>query len=281
MHDEYKQIVDNGLLVQLDDARAAVTYDRMVPPGTLQDYRKWVARHDGVTNRAIEDIPREKIRYHVCWGAGPVRTPPTCRCSDIIDLILSVRAGAFVLEMANPRHEHEWQVWEDVKLPKGAVLIPGVISHASNVVEHPELIQRAHRAARQAGRTRERHCRHRLRLRAAAVLSVAFIRRIQWAKLQALVEGARLASKELWGKKKAAKKKAPAKGKRSSQRQFSEAASARLDPSRVRAAWLAGFFRERLLQPLHHHAGDFVAVLFQHHHVAVAADADILEPHES
>ena len=170
MHVEYKQIVDNGLLVQLDDARAAVTYDRMVPPASFQDYRKRVRLYQDVLNRATEGIPTEKIRYHVCWGSWPGPHTTDVPIKDIMDLILRVRAGAYVLEMANPRHEHEWQVWKDVKLPKGSVLIPGVISHATNVVEHPELVKRAHRAAGQAGRPRERHRRHRLRLRAAAVL---------------------------------------------------------------------------------------------------------------
>ena len=207
MHDEYKQIVDNGFLVQLDDARAAVTYDRMVPPGTMKDYRKWVAKQMAVTNRAIQGIPAEKIRYHVCWGSWPGPHTTDVPMREIIDLILSVKAGAFVLEMANPRHEHEWQVWKDVKLPKGAVLIPGVISHVSNVVEHPELVkERIVRLAKLVGREN-----------VIAGSDCGFAQQpthqrvhptIQWAKLQALAEGARLASKELWG---SGKKKAPAK----------------------------------------------------------------------
>jgi 5-methyltetrahydropteroyltriglutamate--homocysteine methyltransferase len=210
MHDEYKQIVDNGFLVQLDDARAAVTYDRMVPPGTMKDYRKWVAKQMAVTNRAIEGIPAEKIRYHVCWGSWPGPHTTDVPMRDIIDLILTVRAGAFVLEMANPRHEHEWQVWKDVKLPKGAVLIPGVISHVSNVVEHPELIcERIVRLAKLVGREN-----------VIAGSDCGFAQQpthqrvhptIQWAKLEALAEGARLASKELWGRGKKAAKKPVAK----------------------------------------------------------------------
>ena len=153
MHVEYKQIVDNGLLVQLDDARAAVTYDRMVPPASFQDYRKRVRLYQDVLNRATEGIPTEKIRYHVCWGSWPGPHTTDVPIKDIMDLILRVRAGAYVLEMANPRHEHEWQVWRDVKLPKGSVLIPGVISHATNVVEHPELVtERIVRLAKLVGR---------------------------------------------------------------------------------------------------------------------------------
>ena len=153
MHVEYKQIVDNGLIAQLDDARAAVTYDRMVPPASFQDYRKRVRLYQDVLNRATEGIPTEKLRYHVCWGSWPGPHTTDVPIKDIMDLILRVRAGAYVLEMANPRHEHEWQVWRDVKLPKGSVLIPGVISHATNVVEHPELVkERIVRLAKLVGR---------------------------------------------------------------------------------------------------------------------------------
>jgi 5-methyltetrahydropteroyltriglutamate--homocysteine methyltransferase len=216
MHIEYKQIVDNGLLVQLDDARAAVTYDRMVPPASFKDYRAWVARHMDVLNRAIEGIPREKIRYHVCWGSWPGPHTTDVPAKDIMDLILRVRAGAYVLEMANPRHEHEWQLWKEIKLPKGAVLIPGVISHATNVVEHPELVkERIVRLAKIVGRENV------IAGTDCGFAQQPFYERvhptIQWAKLQALVEGARLASKELWGKgtrslkKKAAPKKKAAK----------------------------------------------------------------------
>jgi 5-methyltetrahydropteroyltriglutamate--homocysteine methyltransferase len=209
MHDEYKQIVDNGLLVQLDDARAAVTYDRMVPPGSLKDYRNWVARHMDILNAATEGIPTEKIRYHVCWGSWPGPHTTDVPARDIIDLILRVRAGAYVMEMANPRHEHEWRIWEDVKLPKGSVLIPGVISHATNVVEHPELVaERIVRLAKLVGRENV------IAGTDCGFAQQPFYERvhptIQWAKLEALAAGARLASKELWGRKKAAAKKRPA-----------------------------------------------------------------------
>ena len=208
MHVEYKQIVDNGLIAQLDDARAAVTYDRMVPPASFQDYRKRVRLYQDVLNRATEGIPTEKLRYHVCWGSWPGPHTTDVPIKDIMDLILRVRAGAYVLEMANPRHEHEWQVWRDVKLPKGSVLIPGVISHATNVVEHPELVkERIVRLAKLVGRENV------IAGTDCGFAQQPFYQRvhptIQWAKLQSLVEGARLASKELWGrgKKSAAKKK--------------------------------------------------------------------------
>jgi 5-methyltetrahydropteroyltriglutamate--homocysteine methyltransferase len=214
MHDEYQQIVDNGLLVQLDDARAAVTYDRMVPPGTFKDYRKWVAHLVDILNAATEGVPTENIRYHVCWGSWPGPHTTDVPARDIMDLILRVRAGAYVLEMANPRHEHEWQIWRDIKLPKGSVLIPGVISHATNVVEHPELVkERIVRLAKLVGRENV------IAGTDCGFAQQPFYQRvhptIQWAKLEALVEGARLASKELWGTRRAAKKKAAAKAKKS------------------------------------------------------------------
>ena len=140
MRTEYKMIVDAGFLLQLDDARAAVTYDRMVPPAAFADYRKWVDMHMEVLNHAIEGLPPERIRYHVCWGSWPGPHTTDVPLKEIVDLILKVKVGAYVIEGANPRHEHEWKVWKDVKLPDGKVLIPGVISHATNVVEHPELV---------------------------------------------------------------------------------------------------------------------------------------------
>ena len=120
-----------------------------------------------VLNHAIEGLPADRIRYHVCWGSWPGPHTTDVPLKDIVDLILKVNVGAYVVEGANPRHEHEWRVWKDVKLPPGKVLIPGVISHATNVVEHPELVG-AYRAPREAHRARH-HCRDRLRLCARAV----------------------------------------------------------------------------------------------------------------
>ena len=212
MRAEYKQIIDNGMLVQLDDARTAVTFDRMVPPASLQDYLKWVARHVEILNEAIKGLPRDKIRYHVCWGSWPGPHVSDIPLKTIVKLILKLKVGAFVIEGANPRHEHEWKVWADVKLPNDVVLIPGVISHATNIVEHPELIQqRIVRLARLVGRENV------IASTDCGFAQGPFYRRvhptIMWAKLQSLVEGAKLASKELWGKKKAAAKKRTAKSK--------------------------------------------------------------------
>jgi 5-methyltetrahydropteroyltriglutamate--homocysteine methyltransferase len=197
MRTEYKMIVDAGFLLQLDDARAAVTYDRMVPPADFADYRKWVDMHMEVLNHAIEGLPPERIRYHVCWGSWPGPHTTDVPLKEIVDLILKVKVGAYVIEGANPRHEHEWKVWKDVKLPDGKVLIPGVISHATNVVEHPELV--AERIGRYAGLVGRENV---LAGTDCGFAQGPFYRRvhpsIMWAKLEALAQGARLASKELW-----------------------------------------------------------------------------------
>jgi 5-methyltetrahydropteroyltriglutamate--homocysteine methyltransferase len=197
MREEYRAIVDAGLLLQLDDARAAVTYDRMVPPASFADYRLWLERQVQAINLATEGIPTERIRYHVCWGSWPGPHTSDVPLKDIVDLVLRVRAGAYLIEAANPRHEHEWRVWEKAKLPPGAVLVPGVISHATNVVEHPELVaERIARFARLVGREQV------IASTDCGFAQGPFHRRvhpsIMWAKLEALAEGARLASRELW-----------------------------------------------------------------------------------
>ena len=197
MRTEYRAIVDAGLLLQLDDARFAVTFDRMVPPATMQDYRRWLEKQVEVMNAALEGIPAERVRYHVCWGSWPGPHTTDVPLKEIVDLILKVRAGAYLIEGANPRHEHEWQVWEAVKFPDDRILVPGVISHATNVVEHPELVaERIVRFARVLGREN---------VMAGTDCGFAqgpFHRRvhpsIMWAKFEALVAGARLATAELW-----------------------------------------------------------------------------------
>jgi 5-methyltetrahydropteroyltriglutamate--homocysteine methyltransferase len=197
MRTEYRMIVDAGFLVQLDDARTAVTYDRMVPPASFADYRRWVAKYVEVLNHALEGIPEERVRYHVCWGSWPGPHTTDVPLKDIVDLILQVRTGAYVIEGANPRHEHEWKVWHDVKLPPGKVLIPGVISHATNIVEHPELVsERIVRLARLVGRENV------IAGTDCGFAQSPMYRRvhptIMWAKLEALAGGAKLATKELW-----------------------------------------------------------------------------------
>lgn len=197
MRTEYRTIVDAGFILQIDDARAATAFDRMVPPGTFEEYRRWLAKFVESLNHALEGIPEDRVRYHVCWGSWPGPHVSDVALKDIVDLILKVRAGAYVIESANPRHEHEWQVWKNVKLPEGKVLIPGVISHATNVVEHPELI--AERITRFAGLLGRENV---IAGTDCGFAQGTFYRRVHptvmWAKFEALVEGARLASKQLW-----------------------------------------------------------------------------------
>jgi 5-methyltetrahydropteroyltriglutamate--homocysteine methyltransferase len=197
MRAEYRAIVDAGLLLQLDDARLAVTYDRMVPPASFAQYRNWVALQVEAINHALQGIPEESVRYHVCWGSWPGPHSTDVPLREIADLVLKVKAGTYLIEGANPRHEHEWRVWESVKLPEGRVLAPGLVSHATNVVEHPELVaQRIVRLANLVGRERV------LASTDCGFAQGPFHRRvhpsIMWAKLEALAEGARLASRELW-----------------------------------------------------------------------------------
>lgn len=199
MRTEYKMIVDSGLLVQLDDARFAVTYDRMVPPGSFEDYAKWLDKQVEVINYSLQDVPEDRVRYHVCWGSwnGPHTTDVPLE--KIIDKIYSIKAGCYVIEGANPRHEHEWKVWGEKKPPNNRMLATGVISHATNVVEHPQLVaERITRIAKLIGRENV------IAGTDCGFAQGPFYRRvhptIMWAKFEALSEGARLASKELWGK---------------------------------------------------------------------------------
>jgi 5-methyltetrahydropteroyltriglutamate--homocysteine methyltransferase len=197
LREEYKAILDAGLTLQIDDAFLATFYDVMVPPRTLADYRAWAAFRVDATNEAIKDLPADRIRYHVCWGSWNGPHTNDVAFKDIADLVLRINAGAYSLEMANPRHEHEWRIWESVKLPDGKVLLPGVVTHSTNIVEHPELVaERLVRLAKLVGRERV------VASTDCGFAQGPFARRvhpsIQWAKLKALVEGARIASRALW-----------------------------------------------------------------------------------
>ena len=203
MRHEYKAIVDAGFLVQIDDAFLPFMYERLVPPMTLPQYRSWAEKRVDALNHALEGIPQERTRYHVCWGSWNGPHTFDVPLKDIVDLILKVRVGGYLFEAANPRHEHEWRVWESVKLPANRVLIPGAISHATNVVEHPELVaERLVRLARIVGPENVMGGTD------CGFAQGPFIRRvhptIQWAKLRSLAQGAKLASEQLWGKHSAA-----------------------------------------------------------------------------
>ena len=198
MRSEYQAIVEAGFILQVDDPRIAVMYDMWDPPPTRERYRASAERRIAALNRALAGLPEERIRYHFCWGSwhGPHTTDVPLQ--DIVDLVLQVHAGAYAIEGANPRHAHEYHVWETTKLPAGKILIPGVIAHTTNAVEHPELVaERIASYARSVGRENV------IAGADCGFAQGALYRRvhpsIMWAKLSALVEGARLASARLFG----------------------------------------------------------------------------------
>jgi 5-methyltetrahydropteroyltriglutamate--homocysteine methyltransferase len=200
LHQEYKAIVDAGLYVQIDDAFLPYMHERMVPPMSNTDYRRWAQLRVDALNHALRGIPEERSRYHICWGSWNGPHAFDVPLKDIVDLLLQVRVGHYSFEAANPRHAHEWHVWETVKLRPGQKLIPGVISHATNIVEHPELVaERIVRLAKIVGRENV------IGGTDCGFAQSPFARRvhpsIMWAKLKALVEGAEIATRELWGKK--------------------------------------------------------------------------------
>jgi 5-methyltetrahydropteroyltriglutamate--homocysteine methyltransferase len=197
MREEYKAIVDAGFIVQIDDPRL-VTYYMLRPDSTIAQCRKWAELRVEALNHALRGIPEEKVRHHTCYGINMGPRVHDMELKDIIDVIVKIRAGAYSFEAANPRHEHEWKVWKDVKLD-GKALIPGVISHSTVLVEHPELIaERIVRFADIAGRENViagSDCGF-----ATFAGSKEVHPTIVWAKLEALGEGARLATKQLWGR---------------------------------------------------------------------------------
>jgi 5-methyltetrahydropteroyltriglutamate--homocysteine methyltransferase len=203
LHQEYKAIVDAGLYVQVDDAFLPYMHERMVPPMSNAEYRRWAQLRVDALNHALRGIPEERSRYHICWGSWNGPHAFDVPLKDIIDLVLQVHVGHYSFEAANPRHAHEWRVWQSVKLAPGKILIPGVISHATNIVEHPELVaERIVRLAKIVGRENVMGGTD------CGFAQSPFARRvhpsIMWAKLKALVEGARIATQALWGKRAAA-----------------------------------------------------------------------------
>ncbi|HXY99415.1 MAG TPA: cobalamin-independent methionine synthase II family protein [Stellaceae bacterium] len=192
MREEYRAIVDAGLVLQLDDPAIAENWDMINPAPSVEDYRAFSMIRVEALNHALRGLPRERIRFHLCWGSwhGPHVTDIPLR--DIVEVMLAVDCRSYSFEAGNVRHEHEWKIWQEVKLPADRVLIPGVVSHATNVVEHPELV--ADRILRFAGAVG----RERVIAGTDCGLGGRVHPEIAWAKLQSLAEGAGLASKQLW-----------------------------------------------------------------------------------
>jgi 5-methyltetrahydropteroyltriglutamate--homocysteine methyltransferase len=192
MREEYKAILDAGLVLQLDDPAIAENWDMINPEPSIEEYRKLSMVRVEALNHALRGFPRDRIRFHLCWGSwhGPHVTDIPLR--DIVDVMLAVNCQAYSFEAANVRHEHEWKVWRELKLPEDRILIPGVVSHATNVVEHPELVaDRIVRFANVVGRER-------VIAGTDCGLGGRVHPDIAWAKLAALAEGAALASRQLY-----------------------------------------------------------------------------------
>jgi 5-methyltetrahydropteroyltriglutamate--homocysteine methyltransferase len=197
MREEYKAIIAAGFLLQVDDPRL-VTYYNSTPGSTLEQCRKWAELRVEAVNYALKDIPPEKVRFHTCYGINIGPRVNDMALKDMVDIMLRINAGAYSFEAANPRHEHEWRVWEGVKLPPEKILIPGVITHCSNIVEHPELVaDRILHFARIVGRENViagSDCGFSSQATAEPEIHPTVV----WAKFKAMADGARLASKQLW-----------------------------------------------------------------------------------
>jgi 5-methyltetrahydropteroyltriglutamate--homocysteine methyltransferase len=188
---EYETIAEAGLLLQIDDAWTAALWDRIGMPMGVDAYKKRCMKRVEALNHALHRIPRDQIRYHICWGSWHGPHAYDLPLDDIAEVMLAVKAGAYLFEAANARHEHEYHVWERVRPPDGAILIPGVVSHATNVVEHPQLVsERIQRFARRVGREN-------VIAGTDCGLGGRIHPELAWAKLQSLVEGARLATQAL------------------------------------------------------------------------------------
>ena len=198
MRVEYLAIIDAGFLLQIDDPRMATHYNR-AREASIDDCRKFIALRVEALNHALRGIPEERVRFHTCYSVNIAPRVHDFELRHFVDLMLKIRANAFLIEAANPRHEHEWQVWQEVKLPDEKILIPGVVSHCVHLVEHRELVaQRLIRFAEVVGRER-----------VMAGTDCGFGTSgagdevhpdVAWAKLKAMVEGAGIASRKLWGR---------------------------------------------------------------------------------
>ncbi len=197
LREEYLEIYQSGLVLQVDDAVLANMYDE-IASRSPERYREWAELRVEALNHALRGIPEDRVRYHVCFGSWHVPHVADAPLEAIVELVLKVRAGAYAIEAANVRHEHEWRVWQTVTWPSGKILIPGVVTHHTTTVEHPRLVaDRIVQFARCVGRE------HVIAGTDCGFAQLESIRRVHpqvmWAKLEALAEGARLASRELWG----------------------------------------------------------------------------------
>jgi 5-methyltetrahydropteroyltriglutamate--homocysteine methyltransferase len=193
MHEEYKLITDSGLNIQIDDPDLPDGW-QMFPEMSVEEYRRYAAVRVEALNHALKNIPTEQIRLHICWGSGHGPHKNDIPLEAIVDIVLQVRAQVYSIEAANPRHAHEWRVWKDVRLPEGTSLMPGVIGHATDIVEHPRLV--ADRLVRYAELVGKENV---IAGTDCGVGSRVWNAEIAWAKFEAMAEGARIASQELWG----------------------------------------------------------------------------------
>jgi 5-methyltetrahydropteroyltriglutamate--homocysteine methyltransferase len=191
-HEEYKAITDAGLIVQMDEPEFCTSW-MFYPDWNVEQYRSFLAKSVDLINYALRDIPMELIRFHTCWGSGHRPHVNDIELKYIADLLIKVKAQQYSIEAANVRHEHEYHVWEDVRLPDGKILMPGVIAHATDLVEHPELVaERLVRYARIVGRENVQAGTD------CGMGSRVGHEEVVWAKFAAMSEGARIASKRLW-----------------------------------------------------------------------------------
>jgi 5-methyltetrahydropteroyltriglutamate--homocysteine methyltransferase len=193
LHHEYKAITDAGLNLQIDDPDLPDGW-QMFPEMSVDDYRKYATLRAEAINHALRGIPEEQVRLHVCWGSGLGPHKNDIDLRDIVDIILRVKASVYSIEAANPRHQHEWRVWQDVKLPEGKSLMPGVIGHATDIIEHPLMV--ADHLIQYAGLVGKENV---VAGTDCGVGSRVWNGEIAWAKFAAMAEGARIASRELWG----------------------------------------------------------------------------------
>ena len=194
LHHEYKAITDAGLNLQIDDPDLPDGW-QMFPEMSVADYQAYATLRVDALNHALRDIPEEQIRLHVCWGSGLGPHKNDIDLRDIIDVIMRVKASVYSIEAANPRHQHEWRVWQEVKLPEGKSLMPGVIGHATDIVEHPRAV--ADRLIQYADLVGKENV---IAGTDCGVGSRVWNGEIAWAKFSAMAEGARIASRDLWGK---------------------------------------------------------------------------------